>query len=278
MEQDISTSDGDRQAHTEPTPDLATVLNVPAVALNAAIVEDREFLDEAICLYAGTHVIQRVNTILELARAAGLTIDWADKYPTYDLVQGPPSQGSMTCTPPEINNAANPSASDSQTAAYDALKVTAVLNQLASRNSSGAAALVPAIFGMNFQALSVAQKTTGYRDALATPGVETEAAMVFVDASLRQMMTALNTSGLQDRTLIVISKRSQGLRAVSPPDVHFYTRWNDPKLHRALTGNMLSLTRIWQSVGDGGRGDHQHCLGRHGKRELPAMPALDGHL
>jgi len=86
LEQDISTSDGDRQAHTEPTPDLATVLNVATVALNAAIVEDREFLDEAICLYAGMHVIQRVNTIFEVSRAAGLTIDWANKYPTYDLV------------------------------------------------------------------------------------------------------------------------------------------------------------------------------------------------
>jgi hypothetical protein len=45
------------------------------------------------------------------------------------------------------------------TEAYDQIKVDAVLNQIDGRNSTATlAAPVPAIFGMNFQAVSVGQK------------------------------------------------------------------------------------------------------------------------
>jgi len=45
---------------------------------------------------------------------------------------------------------------------YDDLKVAAILNEINGRDHTGTREVgVPAIFGMNFQAVSVAQKTTG---------------------------------------------------------------------------------------------------------------------
>ncbi len=159
------------------------------------------------CAPVYPHSFLRVNTVFEVAKAAGLPTAWADKHPAYDLVQGPSGKGVDDLYTPEINNASAPTDSEPKTAAYDALKVKAILNQIAGKSSAGAASVVPAIFGMNFQALSVAQKTTGYADAKATPGVDTGAAMEFVDASLGQMVTALKAGGLMNSTLIVLSAK-----------------------------------------------------------------------
>ena len=55
---------------------------------------------------------------------------------------------------------------------YDNLKVTAVLNWIRGLDHTGTATVgVPAIFGMNFQAVSVGEKVTadGYTDAAGTP-------------------------------------------------------------------------------------------------------------
>jgi len=152
------------------------------------------------------HSFLRVNTVFEVARAAGLPTAWADKHPAYDLVQGPSGNGVDDLYTPEINNASNPSDSEAKTAAYDALKVKAVLNQIGSKTSAGAAGKVPAIFGMNFQALSVAQKTTGYA-AQGAAGPDVAAALDFVDTSLGQMVAGLKAGRLMDSTLVVISAK-----------------------------------------------------------------------
>ena len=152
------------------------------------------------------HSFLRVNTVFEVAHAAGLPTAWADKHPAYDLIQGPSGKGVDDLYTPEINNATSPTGSEAQTAAYDALKVKAVLNQIGGKTSAGAAGQVPAIFGMNFQALSVAQKTTGYA-AQGAPGPDVAAALDFVDASLGQMVAGLKAGGLSGNTLIVVSAK-----------------------------------------------------------------------
>jgi len=152
------------------------------------------------------HSFLRVNTVFEVAKAAGLTTAWADKHPAYDLIQGPSGKGVDDLYTPEINNATSPADSEAKTAAYDALKVKAVLNQIGGQTSAGAAGQVPAIFGMNFQALSVAQKTTGYA-AQGAPGPDVAAALDFVDASLGQMVSGLKAGGLTASTLVVISAK-----------------------------------------------------------------------
>ena len=158
------------------------------------------------CVPLYPHSFLRVNTVFEVAKAAGLTTAWADKHPAYDLIQGPSGKGVDDLYTPEINNAGAPTDSEAKTAAYDALKVKAVLNQIGGKTSSGAAGRVPAIFGMNFQALSVAQKTTGYA-AQGKPGPDVAAALDFVDASLGQMVAGLKAGGLMDSTLVVISAK-----------------------------------------------------------------------
>ncbi len=152
------------------------------------------------------HSFLRVNTVFEVAHAAGLPTAWADKHPAYDLVQGPSGTGVDDLYTPEINNATSPTDSEAKTAAYDALKVKAVLNQIGGKASTGATGKVPGIFGMNFQALSVAQKTTGYA-AQGAPGPDVTAALEFVDASLGQMVAGLKAGGLSSSTLIVVSAK-----------------------------------------------------------------------
>ncbi|GAA4016150.1 alkaline phosphatase family protein [Deinococcus rubellus] len=152
------------------------------------------------------HSALRVNTIFEVARAAGLNTAWADKHPAYDLVNGPSGTGVDDLYTPEIN-AGGVTDSEGQTAAYDALKVKAVLNELGGLSSTGKAASVPAILGMNFQALSVAQKTKGYLDAAATPTPDVAAALDFVDTSLGQMEASLKAHHLAGSTLIVVTAK-----------------------------------------------------------------------
>ena len=78
-----------------------------------------------------------------------------------------------------------------------------------------------AIFGMNFQAVSVAQKVTkadvdlamsstpqivrgGYQDAQATPTQPVETSLEYVDDALGRMVAKLSGRNLLERTLIVV--------------------------------------------------------------------------
>jgi len=103
----------------------------------------------------------------------------------------------------------------------DQLKVNAVLNQIHGRTHLGASkAPVPAIFGMNFQAVSVGQKliapksairtdanSGGYEDAQGTPRPLMLGEIEFVDAAIGQMVAALKHEGLFDSTTIIITAK-----------------------------------------------------------------------
>jgi hypothetical protein len=110
---------------------------------------------------------------------------------------------------------------------YDQLKVNAVVNWINGKNHLGTSnAQVPNIFGMNFQAVSVGQKLVqnqsvasapvncaspticgGYTDAAATPSAKLESQIVFVDAAIGQMVSALRTQGLLNSTTIIITAK-----------------------------------------------------------------------
>jgi arylsulfatase A-like enzyme len=78
---------------------------------------------------------------------------------------------------------------------------------------------VPAIFGMTFQSVSVAQKLAqsgpsdppnlvgGYADGNGTPNNALSGALTFVDNALGQMVTAVAAQHLLDDTLIIISAK-----------------------------------------------------------------------
>jgi hypothetical protein len=106
---------------------------------------------------------------------------------------------------------------------YDQLKVNAVVNEINGKNHLGTSkAPVPVILGMNFQAVSVGQKLVspaalpaarsdsnsgGYEDAQGTPRPLMMKEIVFVDAAIGQMVSALKNEGLFDSTTIIITAK-----------------------------------------------------------------------
>ena len=118
------------------------------------------------CTVVYPHQFLKVNTIYEVAHAAGLRTAVADKHPSYEILAGPSGTGLDDFYGPEFNAA---KADITKIMANDELKVGAVLNEIDGLNHQGTATVgVPAIFGMNFQAPNIAQKFSGYVDAAGT--------------------------------------------------------------------------------------------------------------
>jgi hypothetical protein len=159
------------------------------------------------CTPVYPHSFLRVNTIFEVIKAHGLRTAWSDKHPAYDLINGPSGGGVDDLYTPEIASIPTETA---PTEAYDSLKVQAILNEIDGKDHTGMVNVgTPAIFGMNFQAVSVAQKsaTGGYVDAQGTPGPELLGALNFVDSSLGMMVSELKAQHLYSSTVIIITAK-----------------------------------------------------------------------
>ncbi|MER5642803.1 alkaline phosphatase family protein [Kitasatospora sp. NPDC002227] len=156
------------------------------------------------CTPVYPHSFLRTNTVFEVARSAGLTTAWADKHPAYDLLNGPSGQGVEDAFDPEI---ASTDGTVAGTIAYDAVKVAGVRNQIDGRDHTGSKAQpVPAVFGLNFQAVSVAQKTAGYA-AKGAFSPEIAAALTATDAAIGRLTAELKAKGLERRTEIVLTAK-----------------------------------------------------------------------
>jgi len=159
------------------------------------------------CTPVYPHSFLRVNTIFEVIKAAGMRTAWSDKHPAYELVNGPSGQGVDDLYTPEI------AATDGTTAgteAYDDLKVQAILNEIDGKDHTGQHTVgVPAIFGMNFQTVSVTQKLSGagYLDALATPSAALAGALDYVDQSLGKMVSELHKQNLFNSTVTILTAK-----------------------------------------------------------------------
>jgi hypothetical protein len=179
-------------------------------------------VDPASCKPVYPHSYLRVNTVFEVARAAGLRTAWADKHPAYELLDGPSGTGVQDLFTPEINSdAPAPSApgdwtsDNALTQRYDAYKVHAVLNEIAGMDHAGTAgAGTPAIFGMNFQSVSTAEKLPtsgglpgGYEPDGVTPGPVLRGALDFVDAQVAAMRMAIDAAGLAGSTTIILTAK-----------------------------------------------------------------------
>ena len=160
------------------------------------------------------HSFLRVNTIFEVIKSAGMPTAWSDKHPAYDLVNGPSGKGVDDLYTPEINVGATTD-TVAATEAYDDLKVTAVLNEIGGKTSAGKPGVVPAVFGMNFQAVSVGQKTKGYSDAKGMPSTDLADALKHTDASLGKFLAAIKTAGIDKETLVIVSAK-HGQSAIDP--------------------------------------------------------------
>ena len=179
------------------------------------------------CVGVYPHQFIRVNTVFEVLRAHGMHTAWSDKHPAYEILNGPSGKGIEDLFTPEINSQmpGAPAGKDNTTSFkgvrdYDSIKVTAVINQIQAKRSVGFfVGYVPAIFGMNFQSVSVGQKlaasgfgdpaglTGGYTDASGTPGKALAGQIAFVDAQIGLMVDALKQHNVYHDTMIVISAK-----------------------------------------------------------------------
>jgi hypothetical protein len=222
---------------------------------------DRLPRDPATLLPVYPHSFLRVNTIFEVARKARLRTAWSDKHPAYDIVNGPSGHGVDDLFSPEINSYTPESADSTHvvntssvagTENYDDTKVTAILNEIAGYDHTGLGKRVgtPAIFGMNFQAVSVGQKLIGnvnpdgstpndpnridggYRIDSVTgapvPSALLMDALDHTDASIGSMLAALDANDLRGSTLVIVTAK-HGQSPIDPA-----------KLKSGLTGFMLS--------------------------------------
>ena len=171
------------------------------------------------CTPVYPHQFLRVNTIFEVIHQAGKLTAWSDKHPAYELLNGPSGKGIDDLYTPEINsNNSAATASIQGVIAYDSIKVAAILNEIDGKDHTGKTNVgVPAILGMNFQAVSVGEKLTvgGYKDAQGTPTDNLATSLDFVDQSLGQMVNELKKQGLYNSTAIVISAK-HGQSPINP--------------------------------------------------------------
>jgi hypothetical protein len=192
----------------------------------------------------------RANTVFGVIHRAGGYTAWSDKHAVYAAVSGPtgtstPSNvddfyspevnsnsialpGVKTATGLDCSKVPNDNSGDWTTdfdniKCYDQLKVNAVVNWIHGKSHPGTgAAPVPAIFGMNFQSVSVGQKLIekgvfgGYQDAAGTPTTSMLGEIKFVDGAIGQFVSALKQTHLLDSTTIIVTAK----HGQSPIDTH----------------------------------------------------------
>jgi hypothetical protein len=179
-------------------------------------------VDPATCKPVYPHSYLKVNTIFEVARAAGMRTAWSDKHPAYEILNGPSGTGVQDLFTPEINSDAPTAGSpvdwtqdNALTEQYDSYKVQAVINEIDGFDHSGTAAVgTPAIFGMNFQTVSTAQKLPtsdglkgGYLADGVTPGPLLSRALDFVNAKVGEMLAAIDAQHLEGTTTVILSAK-----------------------------------------------------------------------
>jgi len=179
-------------------------------------------VDPATCKPVYPHQYLKVNTVFEVARAAGLRTAWTDKHPAYEVLNGPSGAGIQDLFTPEINSDAPTQGSsidwtkdNALTMQYDSYKVQAVINEINGFDHSGTTQVgTPAIFGMNFQTVSTAQKlpksdglTGGYLADGVTPGPLLSRALDYISAQVGAMRAAIRHRHLEHNTTLILSAK-----------------------------------------------------------------------
>jgi hypothetical protein len=200
-------------------------------------------IDPQTCQRVYPHSYLKVNTVFEVAKANGLRTAWSDKHPAYEILNGPSGAGIDDLFTPEINSAADSTGDDwttvnSLTQQYDHLKVTAVLNEIAGKDHSGTTHVgMPAIFGMNFQSVSTAEKLPtsdgqpgGYTAGGTQPGPVLQSSLDYVYHEIAAMITELKKTDRYGDTVIILSAK----HGQSPMDSSSLKRIDDGAIIDAL--------------------------------------------
>ncbi|MFE9452178.1 alkaline phosphatase family protein [Streptomyces sp. NPDC006739] len=197
-------------------------------------------VDPRTCKPVYPHAYLKVNTVFDVARKAGLRTAWSDKHAAYEILDGHSGDGIQDLFTPEINSTAlgYPAGDDwtkdnAATEQYDGYKVRAVLNQIDGYDHSGSHRVgTPAVFGMNFQSVSTAQKLPssdglagGYRTK-GVPGPLLAKNLAFVDRQVGAFLTELRRRHLDSSTTVILSAK----HGQSPIDPKALTRIDDGPL------------------------------------------------
>lgn len=215
------------------------------------------------CAPVYPHDYLRVNTVFGVAHKHRLRTAWSDKHVAYEILNGPSGTPAGTSIDdlfaPEINSSVTdptPPATpgddwtkdNTNTQKYDTFKVQAVVNWIRGHDHAGNGTYgTPSIFGMNFQAVSTAQKLNqsnyfpdpkdtsvvknglgGYTDSGTKPGVVLQSALTFVDDKLADMF---NDKAFDPANTVVILSAKHGQ---SPQNREDLTIINDGDMINAL--------------------------------------------
>jgi hypothetical protein len=220
---------------------ILKMTGTPRTLINAAKLP----VDPKTCTPVYPHQYLKVNTVFEVAHKQGLRTAWSDKHPAYEILGGPSGTGLDDLFAPEINSQAigYPAGEDwtsdnAATQQYDGYRVKAILNEIDGYDHSRSAkAGTPAIFGMNFQSVSTAQKLPtsgglqgGYLAGGTVPGPLLSHALDFIDASVGAMTAEIRERGLADNTTIILSAK----HGQSPTDPAALTRIDDGPIIDAI--------------------------------------------
>jgi hypothetical protein len=251
----------------------------PQTVLNPATFP----VDPKTCRPIWPHSYLEVNTMFEVAKAAGMRTAWSDKHPVYESFNGPSGSGIEDLFTPEIDSTAiepngTPYPGDiswtgdnAATQQYDGYKVQAIINEIDGYDHSGSGQKVgtPAIFGMNFQTVSTAEKlfsseatiggpvlAGGYLPGTTTPGPLLSNALDYINAQLQRMVDEIHEQGLSSSTAIIITAK----HGQSPQDPDQLTRIKDGPIIDAInaawtaahpgSGNLIVAGTdddLWQS-------------------------------
>jgi Type I phosphodiesterase / nucleotide pyrophosphatase len=180
----------------------------------------------------------RTNTVFGVVHAAGGYTAWIDKHASYSFVGGPGGKGLDDYYSPEVDSNVVPlphtntlngipcdpirdktntsgwNSSFENIQCYDAIKVYGLLNEIAGKTHNGKKAVVPAVFGMNFQSVYVGQSVNeagvavgGYKNAAAEPSAELLNEIEYVDIAIGEIVHALKKAGIYDDTLLIITAK-----------------------------------------------------------------------
>jgi Type I phosphodiesterase / nucleotide pyrophosphatase len=200
-------------------------------------------VDPKTCLAIYPNQYLKVNTIMNVAHDHGLLTAWSDKHPIYTSFDGPEGNGIDDSFDPEIDsNALEPNGApypggvawtgdNAATMQYDSYKVQAVLNWIDGYNHQRTQHVgVPAIFGMNFQTVSTAEKlpssdglTGGDEPGTTTPGPLLRRALQYINDQVLKMDSEVHGQGLAHSTAIILSAK----HGQSPQDPNQLTRIDD---------------------------------------------------
>jgi hypothetical protein len=192
------------------------------------------------CVRLFPHNAMKSNTIFEVVKANGGITAWADKHPAYDIANGPSGKGVDDLFTPELTNFGgfDNTVSVVCTVENDQKKVAGILNEIKGLRHDGTPGPgTPAVFGMNFQAVSVGQKLStdnaaggctddtaftgklgGYKDGSGTPTDVLEYALEQTDAALASMIQGLKARHIYDSTLFIVTAK-HGQSPINPTKI-----------------------------------------------------------